>query len=71
MVDDKEGLLTKEIQSWDIFKYALREENATLFGQMLKDCQGEDDKEGEVVQFAKAMNAKGENFTVMNHCLWP
>ena len=47
MVDDKEGLLTKEIQSWDIFKYALREENATLFGQMLKDCQGEDDKEGE------------------------
>ena len=62
MVDDKEGLLTKEIQSWDIFKYALREENATLFGQMLKDCQGEDDKEGEVVQFANAMNAKGESF---------
>lgn len=71
MVDDKEDHLTKEIQSWDIFKYALREENATLFGQMLKECQGEDDKEGEVVQFAKAMNAKGENFTVVNHCLWP
>ena len=48
MVDDKEDLLTKEIQSWDIFKYTLREENATLFGQMLKECQGEDDKEGEV-----------------------
>lgn len=31
----------------------------------------EDGKEGEVVQFAKAMNAKGENFTVVNHCLWP
>jgi hypothetical protein len=62
MVDDKEDLLTKEIQSWDIFKYALREENATLFGQMLKECQGEDDKEGEVVQFANAVNAKGESF---------
>ena len=48
MVDDKEDLLTKEIQSWDIFKYALREESATLFGQMLKECQEEDDKEGEV-----------------------
>ena len=26
MVDDKEDLLTKEIQSWDSFKYTLREE---------------------------------------------
>jgi hypothetical protein len=49
MVDDKEDLLTKEIQSWDIFKYALREESATLFSQTLKECQEEDDKEGEVV----------------------
>lgn len=62
MVDDKEDLLTKEIQSWDSFKYTLREENATLFGQMLKECQEEDDKEGEVVQFANAVNAKGESF---------
>jgi hypothetical protein len=61
MVDDKEDLLTKEIQSWDSFKYTLREENAILFGQMLKECQGEDDKKGEVVQFANAVNAKGES----------
>jgi hypothetical protein len=62
MVDDKEDLLTKEIQSWDSFKYTLREENAILFGQMLKECQREDDKKGEVVQFANAVNAKGESF---------
>jgi hypothetical protein len=62
MVDDKEDILTKEIQSWDSFKYTLREENATLFGQMLKECQGEDDEEGEVVQIANAVSAKGESF---------
>ena len=62
MVNDKEDILTKEIQSWDSFKYTLREENATLFGQMLKECQGEDDEEGEVVQFANAVSAKGESF---------
>jgi len=62
MVDDKEDILTKEIQSWDSFKYTLREENATLFGQMLKECQWEDDKEGEVVLFANAVNAKGDSF---------
>jgi hypothetical protein len=33
MVDDKD-LLAKEIQSWDKFKYALREENVVLFDQM-------------------------------------
>ena len=61
--DDDEQLdllLHKEIQSWDCFKYALREENAILFDQMLKKCL-EYDKEG--VQFAKAVNSKGENFT--------
>jgi hypothetical protein len=29
---------------------------------MLKECQGEDDEEGEVVQFANAVSAKGESF---------
>ena len=64
--DDDEQLdllLHKEIHSWDGFKYALREENAILFDQMLKKCLEEDDKEGEGVQFAKAVNSKGENFT--------
>jgi hypothetical protein len=44
------------------FKYTLREENAILFDQMLKECQKEDDKEGEGVQFANAVNSKGERF---------
>jgi hypothetical protein len=38
MVDDKD-LLAKEIQSWDSFKYALR--NSVLFDQMLKECHTE------------------------------
>jgi hypothetical protein len=57
MVDDKD-LLPKEIQSWNSFKYALRDENATLFDQMLKECHKE---EGEV-QFSNAVNSKGEYF---------
>ena len=57
-------LLHKEMHSWDGFKYALREENAVLFDQMLKKCLEEDKGEGEEgVQFAKAVNSKGENFT--------
>ena len=48
-----------------IFKYALREENAILFDQMLKKCLEEDKGRGGEggVQFAKAVNSKGENFT--------
>lgn len=57
---DKKDLFGKEIRSWDKFKYALRQENAILFDKMLKECQ-EEDKEGRV-QFAKAMNTKGESF---------
>ena len=47
---------------------ALRKENADLFDQMLKGCQQEEDgKEG--LQFANALNAKGESFEP-NHCSW-
>jgi hypothetical protein len=61
MTTEDRDLLAREIQSWDSFKYALRKENADLFDQMLKGCQQEeDDKEG--VQFANALNAKGESF---------
>jgi hypothetical protein len=35
-------------------------ENATLFDQMLKECQ---EDEGEGVQFANAVKAKGEPFS--------
>lgn len=60
MVDDKD-ILAKEIQSWNRFKYALREENATLFYRMLEECL-EEDNEGRQLQFSNAINAKGENF---------
>jgi hypothetical protein len=60
MVDNKD-ILAKEIQSWNRFKYALREENATLFYQMLEECL-EEDNEGRQLQFDNAINAKGENF---------
>jgi hypothetical protein len=61
MATEDKDLLVREIQSWDSFKYALREQNADLFDQMLNGCQQEeDDKEG--VQFANALNAKGESF---------
>ena len=53
IVEDKD-LLANEIRSWDKFKYALREQNATLFDQMLKEC--------EAVQFTNAVNSKGDNF---------
>ena len=45
MIEDKE---LQKIQSWDSFKYALREENGD---------------EGEGVQFANAVNLKGELFS--------
>ena len=34
-VDD---ILTKEIKSWKDFRYALREEDALLFNNMLSEC---------------------------------
>jgi hypothetical protein len=52
-------LLHEEIQFWDSFKYALREKNAILFDKMLKECQ---EDEGEELQFANAVNSKGERF---------
>jgi hypothetical protein len=57
--------LDKEIESWnEHFGYALREENRILFNQMLSECLNEE-------EYAKAVNAKGEYFTLLNRCLWP
>jgi hypothetical protein len=54
---ENKDILHKEIESWnDHFGYALREENRTLFNQMLSECLNE-----EVC--AKAVNAKGENYS--------
>jgi hypothetical protein len=33
-----DDILTKEIESWKGFEYALRQPNATLFNKMLTEC---------------------------------
>ena len=49
---ENENILTKEIESWSKFEYALREEDRLLFNKMVNECQKE--------EYAKAFNAKGE-----------
>ena len=48
-----EDILTKEIESWKGFEYALREEDRKLFVKMLNDCY----------KYSIAINAKGEPFS--------
>jgi hypothetical protein len=51
---EQENTLTKEIESWSNFEYALREEeDSILFKKMLNECQKEE-------EYTKAFNAKGE-----------
>ena len=38
MTGPDENILTKEIESWKGFEYALRQPNATLFNNMLTEC---------------------------------
>jgi hypothetical protein len=52
-VDD---ILAKEIESWKVFRYALREENAILFDKMLSEC-------GQNKDYIRATNSKGEYFS--------
>src|SRR5919109_808802 len=47
-----EDILTKEIESWKGFEYALREEDRKLFVKMLNDCY----------KYSTAINAKGKPF---------
>ena len=49
---EKENILTKEIESWSKFEYALREDDRLLFNKMLNECKKE--------EYAKAFDAKGE-----------
>jgi hypothetical protein len=51
-----EEILTKEIESWKGFEYALREENRILFNKMLSEC-------AENESFLKTVNAKGVQFS--------
>ena len=50
--EDK-NILAKEIESWNSFEYALREEDSILFKKMLNEFQKEE-------QYSKALSAKGE-----------
>jgi hypothetical protein len=49
----EEDILTKEIESWKGFEYALREENRTIFNKMLSNKE----------EYTGCMNAKGKNFS--------
>ena len=50
--DKDDIILTKEIESWNGFEYALREEDRELFKKMLNECY----------KYSVAINDKGEPF---------
>jgi hypothetical protein len=53
---NEDNLLTKEIESWKGFEYALREENRLLFSKMLSEC-------GENKDYVRAASSKGESLS--------
>ena|SRR6187200_835272 len=50
------SILAKEIKSQKDFEYALREEDALLFGKMLSEC-------GQNKDYIRAAVSKGENYS--------
>jgi hypothetical protein len=54
--DNSRSILSKEIDSWNNFEYALREENRLLFNKMLSECK---ENEG----YIKAAGSKDEFFS--------
>ena len=54
--DSKNNILTKEIDAWSNFEYALREENRLLFNKMLSECKENEDH-------IRAANSKDEFFS--------
>ena len=50
---ESEDMLDKQIESWKGFEYALREENRTLFNNLLSNKE----------VYAHCMGARGENFS--------
>jgi hypothetical protein len=60
--NDGNNTLTKEIDSWSNFEYALREENRLLFNKMLSECK---ENEGYLSAADSKMNS-----SQLNHCLW-
>jgi hypothetical protein len=53
-MEENKDILGTEIQSWEGFEYALREENRILFHEMLEKCRRS--------EYFNCVNAKGENF---------
>jgi hypothetical protein len=53
---DGNNILTKEIDSWSNFEYALREESRLLFNKMLSECKDNED-------LVRAANSKDEYFS--------
>jgi hypothetical protein len=54
-MSSNKDILTKEIESWGGFEYALREENRILFDKMLSKCRKR--------EYTDCVNGKGENFS--------
>lgn len=54
-MSSNKDILTKEIESWGLFEYALREENRLLFRKMLCRCRKS--------EYVSCVKAKGENFS--------
>jgi hypothetical protein len=54
-MSSNKDILTKEMESWEGFEYALREENRILFDKMLSKCKKR--------EYIDCVNAKGENFS--------
>ena len=50
------SILAKEIKSQKDFEYALREEDALLFGKMLSEC-------GQNKDYIRAVSSKGEYYS--------
>ena len=55
--EEKENnLLIKEIESWNGYEYALREEDRILFNKMLNECRQQE-------EYSKAFKAKGQYYS--------
>ena len=54
--EEDEKIVTKEIESWKGYEYALRKPNATLFNEMLKECL-------ENEKYAAAFKTKGPQYS--------
>ena len=54
--NEQNDILAKEIESWKDFKYALREEDALLYNEMLSEC-------GQNKDYIRAAVSKGENYS--------